>query len=128
MTGRMRVTKEVVQGQVLGSRWRSGLPDLVGGPPLRSLDPGSPGCHKAVTLRRSQARLKAAVLLPGGAKVIPVSPDPDSETGEGGGAERGGFNDTRSDDGHVEDIGLDLEEEVVGRRTAVNAQLGERYP
>jgi hypothetical protein len=50
---------------------------------------------------------------------------PTARPGEVGGAERGGLGGARADDGHAEQVGLELHEGVVADSAAVDAELAE---
>jgi len=57
-----------------------------------------------------------------------VLPEPDRESGERRGAERRHLEQRRPLDHRAEDVGLELHQEVVGRRTAVDAQRVQLDP
>src|SRR5664280_2490061 len=62
----------------------------------------------------------------GAAYLFGVPPIADGEAGEIRGAEGGRLEDLGPDDGHAEEIGLELHEELVRGGAAVDAQLGQR--
>src|SRR5262245_16010751 len=68
-------------------------------------------------------RLKSFLLAPLSGDFLFALPEVDGQTGEVGGAERGGFGDHRADDRDPQDVRLELAEEVVARRAAVDAKL-----
>ncbi len=54
------------------------------------------------------------------------APETDGETGKVGGAEGGGFEHRGSNNGNAEEVGLELQHEVVGGGSAVDPELGDR--
>ena len=90
-----------------------------------------PSRQRLAQLRRPRARghgrLEAPVDAPLAATISSgAAPEADREAGEVGRAERRRLGDRGPDDGHAEQVGLELHEQVVGGRAAVDAQLGER--
>ena len=107
-------------GQALGEAEAAAL-EL--GPALRALDGVGPaGVARRRPLARSAVGLEAAVQGPGVAQVVGGVPDAGAEAGEERGAEGGGLDDLRPLDGYADLVGLDLAEQVVGGRAAVDAQ------
>ena len=69
--------------------------------------------------------LKDMFGLPLGLDFVEGGPEADGEAGEVAGAHGRGFGDLRTDDGGVQDIGLELHHEVVAGGAAVDLQFGE---
>ena len=75
-------------------------------------------------MRRSiggQLRVEDPVDLPLGGDFLTAFEEADSESGEVGGAEGGGFGDFWANHRHAKQIGLELEKEIISRRAAVDA-------
>ena len=84
-----------------------------------------PEADLTVALRGLHLGLPAGVLLPVGAELVEVGPEPDREPCGVGRAERRRLGDDRTHDRHTEDVGLELHERVVRDHAAVDLQLGE---
>src|SRR5581483_3407619 len=68
-------------------------------------------------------RLEAFFLLPLRGDLFLILPEADGQPGQVSRAERRRFSYDRAHDGDAKDVGLELAEEVVVRRAAVNAQF-----
>src|SRR5690606_19736153 len=85
---------------------------------------GQVGVHgRAVRGRREPPRL-----APGGGDLVLALPHAGRQAGQARGAEGRGLDDLGPRDGHAEDVALELHEQVVGRRAAVDLEHGERAP
>src|SRR5215469_14410673 len=91
----------------------------VGGPAQGAADRLAPAAVGGVV---TLAWLEPAVELPGGGQFVGRGPDTGREPGKERGAEPGRLGDHGSLDGRLQLVGLDLHEQVVRRRTAVDPQ------
>ena len=79
-----------------------------------------------VARRGVRLRLAPQVELPAGGDLVGGRPHALGEAGQVGGAQRGGLLDHRPCHGHLELVGLELQQQVHGRGAAVDPQLGDR--
>src|SRR5699024_9390361 len=61
-----------------------------------------------------EVRGEGAILLPHGADFVGGLPEPDGQASRVGGTEGGGFRDDGPGDGHSQDVGLELHQQIVG--------------
>src|SRR5213075_570686 len=87
----------------------------------------APACELAFSFLALHLRLEALLRLPVLRQLVARLPQIDRQAGKVGRAERRGLQHLRPHYRHAEEIGLELHQEIVGRRAAVDAQLGEPF-
>src|SRR6266704_822052 len=89
---------------------------------------GAPSDEKIVRDAAVGGGLEAPIFAPGLENFLFVPPYAGAQAGQEGGAERRGLDDGRARDGHAQDVRLQLHEEIVGGRAAVDLEHGELAP
>ena len=87
-----------------------------------TIDGAAPGGVPRVGSGRIRRRLEGGIEAPVGRDVGGGAPDALRQSGQVGGSERGGLLDHRPRHRHLEIVGLELEQEVVGGRAAVGLE------
>jgi hypothetical protein len=72
-----------------------------------------------------RARGEEGLLGAVGVNFVNAAPEADGKTGEVSGSEGGGFEHGGPCDGKAEEVGLELEQQVIGGGTAIDAELGD---
>jgi hypothetical protein len=85
-----------------------------------------PAFAQPVRVGARHGRLHAAIGPPLPGNFAGRRPEAHGKSRKVRGTERGRFRHRRTDDGNAEEVGLKLEQRVVGRGAAVNPQLAER--
>ena len=82
--------------------------------------------HQGRGLIAADAGLEHALDPPLIGQLLAVAIHADRQPGQIGGAERGSLGDLRSDHRDAEQVGLKLQQQIIGRSAAIDAQLGDR--